>query len=371
MMPESQSADLDTEAISNGAGSGQFVVEPFCGSNDSLQSFVVSTWSEAYAGKMTFPVWSKDYFDWQFAARNGEPDRRLAVYDDGRLVAALLGTPANFKTDSMAFHGAHWSWLSVARSHRGYGLATLLDEARVELEKKAGSDLIVSYRFTGSKHSLAEQPSNRFPLKKFHSRIGFWARPLDGKRLQKWNPDRVEGFLSRLTAPLLPAVNVAAGAGIRSFERDDLDDCLKVTEQHSRNSALCIDWDGSTLLHQLNGSAVPQTIVAVHDGHVRGFLNFHLLPFQGATLEPVAIIDMICVSLLPAGIQSALLKQALQLMRDQGAILALKTRCGDVPSSLLFRAGFIPRLPDSTLVLQWTQSVQNIPRNRPLHLLWR
>lgn len=371
MMPESQSAAPDTEAISNGAGSGHFIVEPFSGSNDALQSFVVSTWSEAYAGKMTFPVWSKDYFDWQFAVRDGEPDRRLAVYDDGQLVAALLGTPARFKTDSTAFHGAHWSWLSVARSHRGHGLATLLDKARVELEKTTGSDLIVSYRFTGSRYSLAEQPSNRFPLKKFHRRIGFWARPLDGKRLQKWNPDRVEGFLSRLTTPMLPSVHVAAKGSIRPFERDDLDDGLEVTRQQSRNSALCIDWDGPTLLHQLDGSEVPQTIVAVHDGQVRGFVNFHLLPFQGATLEPVAVIDMICVSLLPARLQSALIKQSLRSMRDQGAILALKTRCGDAPSSILLRTGFIPRLPDSALVLQWTQNVQDISRNRPLHLLWR
>lgn len=351
--------------------SGKLSVETWSESNEALQSFVVDTWSQAYAGKMSFPVWSKDYFDWQFARQDAQPDRRLVVCDSGRIVAALLGTPAGFRTPDRQFRGAHWSWLSVAGSHRGQGLATLLDEARVSLERKAGSELIVSYRFTGSKHSLAEQPSKRFPLKRFHGRVGFWARPLDGRRLQKWNTDPTEGFLSRIATPLLPAIRTSESGNIRDFEPDDLADCLESARQQFQDTALSIDWDAPSLMHQLCGNGVPQTIVSEHDGQVRGFINFHLLPFQGRTLEQVGVIDIICARRLPAGAQLALLKRALGVMREQGAILALKIRSGDAPVSLLLRSGFMPRLPDSSLVLQWTQTVQDIPGGRPLHLLWR
>ena len=74
---------------------------------------------------------------------------------------------------------------------------------------------------------------------------------------------------------------------------------------------------------------------------------------------------------MPARRQAALLTSALGLMREQGAILALKLRSGDVSSALMLATGFTPRLPDSNLVLQWTQSVRPMPRHKPIHLLWR
>jgi len=349
----------------------RFVVEPYTGPNEPLQEFVVSTWSDAYSGRMSFPVWSKEYFDWQFAPRDDEPNRRLVVYDGDQMVAALLGTPTAFRTPSTSFRGAHWSWLSVAESHRGFRLATLLDEARVALERSVNSELVVSYRFTGSKHSLAEQPSSRFPLKKFHSRVGFWARPLDGKKLHGWNLDRTEGFLSRVVTPLLPSVHCLKYEEIRRFDLADLADCLDTVQQEFDHHTLTIDWNDQSLKHQLAGSPATQTVVCEHAGFVRGLINFHILPFDGATREPVGIIDMICVKLLPARMQVALLRSALRLMQEQGAVLALKVRCRDISVPLMFRTGFMPRLPDSSLVLQWTQHVQEIPQHRPMHLLWR
>ena len=372
-MPNQDDASTEMPATEQAASvsPSRFAVEPFRGTNGELQAFIEQTWSKAYMGTMSFPIWSTEYFDWQLSPRDGEPDRRLAVYDNDRVVAVLVGVPATFCTPSATFRGAHWSWLSVAASHRGCGLATLLDEARVQLEHEAGSELIVSYRFIGSKHSLAEKPSARFPLKVFHSRLGFWARPLDGRRLQGWNLDRTEGFLSRLVSPCLPAANLSQTGSVRMMKTSDLDDCKAVAERHFNDTALADRWDERVLEHQLAGSPVAQTVVVEHDGKVQGFVNYHVLPFAGRNREPVAIVDMICAKLLPARLQSQLLKGALATMRDQGAILALKLRCGDVSPTLLFRSGFLPRLADSSLVLQWTQSVREIPRHQPLHLLWR
>ena len=346
-------------------------VKPCKASNSELQAFIQATWEQAYSGRMSFPIWTTEYFNWQLKPRPGGPERRLVAYDNDKLVAALLGRPATFEIDGNKIKGAHWSWLSVVESYRGRGLAKSLDEARVQVEREAGSDLIVSYRFTGSKHSLAERPSKRNPLKDFSRRLGFWARPLDPARLRRWNLNRIEGFMGQIVAPLLPKTVSLPHDGIRIFERDDLQECVQLSDKQFENCVLRIQWNEWTLEHQLAGSPLSQTVVAEWNGEVRGFVNFHVLPFEGATREPMAVIDLICVNQLPRHLQKTLMLSALALMRQQGAILALKLRSGDISAKLMLSTGFIPRLPDSSLVLQWTHQKLSIPKNQPIHLLWR
>lgn len=349
-------------------------VRPYKATSEQLQTFVEDTWTEAYRGRMAFPVWTAEYFDWIRSASNAS-NRCLGVYDQQKLVAVLLGLQSKFQTPNSGFSGGHWSWLSVAKSHRGRGLAKRLDATRVDLEKAARSDLIVSYRFVGSRYSLAERESHLFPLKKFHQRLGFWARPLDGDRLHQWTINRAEGLLSRLVMPVLPAVNWtgsnSGSNGIRLFHHGDLADCARAAATQFRGCVLKVRWDKSSLRQQLMGSPISQTVVAEHQGRVQGFINFHILPFQARTRELVAVVDLICVNQLPARQQRALIRNALGLMRDQGAILALKIRCGDVSAPLMLATNFTPRWPDSSLVLQWTRSVQRIPKRRPIHVLWR
>ncbi len=349
-------------------------VRPCTATSEQLQTFVEDTWTEAYRGRMAFPVWTAEYFDW-IRASSDASNRCLCVYDQRELVAVLLGVQSRFQTPHSGFSGGHWSWLSVAKSHRGRGLAKRLDATRVDLEKAARSDLIVSYRFVGSRYSLAERESRLFPLKKFHQRLGFWARPLDGHRLHQWTINRAEGLLSRLVMPVLPSVKWTGanggGNGIRLFHHGDLADCVQAAATQFRDCVLKVRWDKSSLRQQLTGSAISQTVVAEHQGRVQGFINFHILPFQARTRELVAVVDLICVNQLPARQQRALIKNALGLMRDQGAILALKIRCGDVSAPLMLATNFTPRWPDSSLVLQWTRSVQRIPKRRPIHVLWR
>lgn len=344
-------------------------VEPFRGSSQELADFICGVWQRDYARRMAFPIWSRDFFDWQLSFGDGQPDRRLAVYDKDRLAAVLIGFPMSVRADSRTFKGANWSWLSVAQEYRGFGLAKLLDAARVEVERDAESDLIVSYRFNGSKHSLAERPSSQTTLKRFHCRLGLWARPLDGKRLQRWNVSAAEGILGRMWTPVLPKPENSNQ--VRSYEVEDLPSCLEITQRQFKGFGISVDWTPTSLQHQLAGHSMAQTIVAEEGGEVRGFINFHVLPFQGKTRELVGVIDLICVGQLSYGRRSKLMSCALRSMQDQGAILALKLRSGDVGRSFMLRIGFTPRLPDSSLVLQWTQHPRTVPGNKPTHLLWR
>ena len=349
-------------------------VTPFGGTTDELQKLMERVWSEAYAGKMAFPVWTSSYLDWQFAPVDDQPNRQLAVYDQDTLVAVLMGTPFRFRVDDRVVNGAHWSWLTVDSKCRGSGLATMLDEARVKLEQQSNADLIVSYRFTGSKHSLAEKPNDRFPLKRFARRLGFWVRALDLRKLQAWNINSTEAFFSGLAAPFVPEIRSVSRSGCRLVNMPDdnqLEECMALLGRRQTKYALAIEWNLKSLRRQLCGSSVSQTVVAEVDGRVMGFVNFHILPFQGRTRELIGIIDLMVLHELPSSMQRAVIKTTLASMRQQGAILAMKLRCGDEPTTSMFLTGFIPRLPDSSLVLQWTQQVCEINQRGPIHLLWR
>lgn len=365
-------------------------VRLFTGDSSDLQRFVQQAWSDAYLGKMAFPIWSADYFDWQFGGQQN-PNRRLAAYLDDRLVGVLAGRAAEFRIaeDQTAAEnllcGAHYSWLSVSSAHRGHRIAPLLDEARIAREQSLDSDLVVSYRFHGSKHSLAERSVNDRkrvgstakstlagpPLKQFNRRIGFWARPLNPTALRKWNHNRMEGWMAQLAAPVLPKVRSCQLPDIRDFRSEDLAACHKLVNDHQTQFAICNHWSEVRLHWQLNGHQITQTIVAEQQGEVAGFLNFHLLPFQGRTQESVGIFDLCCCHRLSAKRQKQLMTEALFRMKQQGAVLALNSRTGDVSSLLMLRTGFSPRPPDSALVFQWMNAPMQISSSDPVQLLWR
>lgn len=383
--------DLADPTINKVADS-KITVRPFTGSNLDFQAFVNTAWSDAYADKMSFPVWSVDYFDWQFGGPQN-PNRRLAAYAGDRLVGVLAGRSAQFQTGQSVTDGqsanstepitaAHYSWLSVSSSHRGHRIAPLLDEARVAHEQSLNSSLVVSYRFHGSKHSLAERPTSlhkadsvttnpHSTTKQFNRRIGFWARPLNPTALRKWNHNRIEGWMAQLAAPLLPKVRHSQSADIRSFRTEDLAACHRLITQQQAKFAISNSWTEDSLLWQLNGHQISQTIVAEHQGVVSGFINFHVLPFQGRSRQLVGIIDLCYCDQLTPKQQRQLVNEALHRMKQQEAILALKSRTADVSSMLMLRTGFSPRPADSALVFQWMQQPQVISTSGPVQLLWR
>lgn len=341
----------------------------YSGPNTDLMQFVQSTWESDYRGKVTFPLWSADYFDWQFHQDLGA-NRRLCVRDAGALVGVLMGSPCRFRLGAAVLHGAHYSWLSVARSHRGRGLATTLDATRMQHEQQHAGDVIVSFRFTGSRHSLAERPDRQSP--KFQRPIGLWARPLSGSGLRRWNTSRAEGWLAWAGTPLTRSIRFPeSSACLRPYQHLDLGQCLNIVTARNDRFAFTVDWDETLLQHQLGGSPVGQTLVWERQGVVRGFINFHVLPFCGRTVEPVAIIDMIEIDQLTPRDQSEFLRRCLQVMQQQGAIVALKLRCGDVSSRTMLLNGFTPRLRDSHLVLQTTAAPIRLPSRKPVRLLWR
>jgi len=355
--------------------SSMFEVRPYDGTAEELSRFVVGTWRGDYAGKMAFPLWSADYLRWQLRLDDSSArHHQLAAYTGGKLVGALLGLPSSFRTAAGVVSGQHGSWLSIDPAFRGQGMVGELTRERFRQQQEHGAGLIVGYRFVGSKHSLAERPNPKKPdpTRAFHGKLGFWARVLDATRAAAWNVSPLESALTRIGGPFTPNPPAKSFEGIRPFAASDLTGCLAVLYRQAREKSLSVEWTESDLRHHLTGSPLSQTFVAESPaGEIRGLVNFHILPFLARTEEPVAVIDIIAQGELSWLDGDRLLNAALHRMREQGAILALKLRCGDAPWGTMLRTHFVPRLPDSYLVLQWTDAVQSLPRGSALHLLWR
>jgi len=353
-------------------------IRTYDGTIDDLVDFVNQVWSQAYANKMTFPYWNRAFFEWQFRS-SVQADRRnlIAAYDGTQLAGVLLGTSYPFRSTNglrgnSHCQGSQWSWLSIPDQFHGRGIAKMLDEERITRQRSNGSKLIVSFRYIGSRHSRAERPHRDSRDNKFNRKIGFWARVIDPSRFARWHWQALDGWLSQLAAPLMriPAES-SSDPQVRSFVESDLSQCVELCTAAHLPLALTIAWDHDSLRHQLCGSEVVQTLILEEQGAVTGFINFHLLPFHARTVEPVAIIDLIVINRAsPAG-RLKLLNSALSRMQNQGAVLALKLRSGDLPAWPLWRTHFIPKPADSLLVLQGIEQPIDVPKSAAIHVLWR
>lgn len=350
-------------------------VRPYEGSAEDLSNFVTATWRRDYAGQMAFPLWSAEYLRWQL--RLGEERFRkyqVAAYDGTRLVGTLLAAPCAFQTPEGRVAGAHGSWLAVDPEYRGQKIVGRMAEERVRRMAEDGGRLVVSYRFFGSKHSLAERPPTDKVDggKTFIGKRGFWARVLDTPRAARWNVLGWESILTRVGGPFTPHPRVTEAKGvIRPARDEDIPRCVELMRKMTAGMSVAVAWDEELLRHQLLGSPVAQTLVTETEGTVRGFVNFHVLPFLGRTEEPVGIIDILCLEAVTSRDCNPLVNAALAAMREQGGVLALKIGCGDAPWGTLLWTHFVPRLPDSYLVFQWPQAPIGGSLSGPMHLLWR
>ncbi len=349
------------------------IIETYSGTPEELADFVGLVWTSSYAGKMTFPKWTPDYFRWQLRLIGSQrPQNLLAAYEGTALVGVLLGTDYSFRTPMGVLPGSLWSWLSIHPDHRGKGIAKALDDERVRRQRANGSRLIVSYRYVGSKHSQAERPHTNSFQKRFHAKLGFWARVLDPARFARWHYSRVEGFLARLTGPLAPHLRTDPNeTKIREFVNQDLDACLTLMQESQPVAAWGVDWDRASLAQHLCGSEVSQTLILLDNERISGLINFHVLPFQARTIEKVGVIDLMTFRDISSSGRIRLIRTVLSRMVEQNVILALKLRCGDTSAWPMLRTGFVPQPAESFLVLQWTGDPVEIPARSKAHLLWR
>jgi GNAT superfamily N-acetyltransferase len=349
-------------------------IDNYRGDWTELAAFINDVWSQSYADRMTWPLRTPDYLEWQLGPDTSR-SRLLAAYDGERLAGVLAGFGTRIRFDGQSLPAAQWSWLSVHPDYRGQRIAPALDAERQRRERERGTELIVSFRYTGSRVSQAERPNSQTPGKQFARRTGLWARVLAPDRFAAWHFNRWEGRLARWTRGLSPRIPSALPAGLRAYQPTDLAACVRIVADATAHCVLATEWTPEHLARQLSGATVANTIVAVENGEPAGLINFHIQPYSARTIAPIGMIDLLaCRTTASTSLYRVLVSAALGELRKAGAILALKLRAGDVPSWPLIRNGFVPQPRDSHLVLHWLNApapLPTLPVSAPLHLLWR
>lgn len=350
-------------------------LRPFEGTGKDLESFIVRVWRETYGGKMPVPLWTAEYFDWQFGLRDGcSRDHLIAAYDGNRLVGTSLAMLFQLRIGDMVYPAALSSWLSVDPEYRRQGIASSIMTEQYRIQREQGLPVRIAYTYSGSRFSLgpAFWQSKRKAIPNTSYRAGFWVRVLDGPRVAAWNINRMEGRLTRLLAGWQPAPRAGRSTvNIRPYRSVDLSACIDLIHTTLDRTDFGILWDEKSLDRHLSGGGVGRCLVAERNGVTVGFVSFHCLPFLGRTEEVVGLMDLVSLESMTGPEQASLLDSCLLEMKASGTIMAVKLRTGDHPVIPFVRCGFLPRMPDFDVRLLWMIGRGSLPIIRRLHLLWR
>jgi ribosomal protein S18 acetylase RimI-like enzyme len=349
-------------------------IRTFAGTPQELHEFVVSVWKESYDGQMAFPQWTAEYLDWQLDLGPGSSrDFVIAAYDGGRITGVLLACPFDFQTNAGVRGGILSSWLSIDPSFRGQGLVGRLKAEQARRLTERGGGLVFAYRYIGSRHSLSKPPTDAdMQTGEWSTRkVGFWVRVLDARRAIAWYVDRANRVMTRLGSPFLLAPSAPkSSAVIRDYEPQDLPACLELVTSANAGRAFSIKWNTENLSRHCRGG-FGRCLVAERDGQVRGFVTFHVLPFQGRTVEPVGIIDVIAIDQLSGRERRAMIGSVLRRIAADGGILALRHWTGDAPVGAMLISGFIPLPRDSYEALRVIDGSPRVDLSGKQQILWR
>jgi GNAT superfamily N-acetyltransferase len=347
-------------------------IRTFEGTPRELEAFVSSVWTGSYAGRMAFPLWSADYLDWQLDLGSSR-DFAVAAYDGERLAGVILACSFDFRTPTGVRGGILSSWLSIDPAYRGQGLVGRLKAEQARRLAERGGSYVFAYRYVGSRHSLSKPPTDA----DMHSgewttrKVGFWVRILDSRRAVAWSVDRASRVMTRLGSPFVLAPRVPkSSVNIRAYEPRDLTACLEVITWPNLGKSFAIEWTVERLGRHCGG-AFGQCLVAERDGEVRGFISFHVLPFQGRTVERVGIVDIIAIDRLSGRERRAMIGSVLQHISADGGVLALKLWTGDAPVGAMLMSGFVPLSRDSYEALRVIDQSPQVALRGRQQILWR
>lgn len=351
-------------------------VRTYDGDAQKLSQFVVKNWLATYLNKVTVPDWSPDYFDWQMTGTD-YPDRHflLSAWKGTQLVGTTLAMPFPLWLNGHQVDAVQGSWFAVDPEFRRQGIGLKLSSEMNRRQKERNLYGRLGYMFEDSKQSLGPkfwksgQTNTQFIRKMY-----LWARVLNGNAVCQWTNKAVDKFLLNMLPSMIYNVgNPPSESSVRDFKKEDLESCQELINQQAKKTDLAILWTSNRLLQQLNFPGITQTLVMEREGHVVGFLNFHLIGLFLKGRIDSAIIDLFACDQLTSTESNRLLVAALQRMKQLGVDLALMREFAAQPYSSLLKARFIPQFSDSRLMLNRSSTQQEpvLKQSRKIQILWR
>lgn len=345
-------------------------VRTFDGDATAAAAFTQRVWSDRYRLKIPVIEWSAPYFEWQLLRdRPGARDFLVAAYDGSRLVGTLFAEAFPFQLRGTPIDATMGSWLSVDPEYRRHGIARKLADEQARRHRARGARFMLGYGVAGT-------DGPRFWLSRGDTQalqaVGFWIRLLDQRRVAEWAPSLRDRLAARVLGPFAGGIPAAErSAGIRRFAARDLDACLELVRTVEQSADLGCRWTRERLAHQLTPGPLVRTWVAEREGVVRGLVNYYVISMTGRTTMPVAVIDLVAFGALPRQARRDLLDVALAAMAAEGAGLAMVLRLACFSGSDLRRAGFVPTLRDSRVLLTVRDPDLPVDGVGGLHVLWR
>jgi predicted N-acetyltransferase YhbS len=353
-------------------------IRPFDSAPEEMASFLRGVWLDAGQGRVLTPLWSREYLDWQFFDNpHAERDYMLAAYDRGRMVGAFLAVDGCFRAGHCTFRGSWGSWLTVAPEYRGQFLAPQLVAAMCERHAARGSRLITGYGYpslAGMSIEFWRAFARAWPdVVSIGPAIAIWVRILDAKAVIRASYSWVDTVMYGALAGLA-SWSRADGThpSVRPARPEDVPACLDMLEDAAGSLPFSFVWQAPRLAHQLCYGTVAQSLVAIHDGTVVAWINFHQLQLNGRQRVPIGVIDHFVVR--PPHIMrygAALLRAALVKMRARGDAAAIILNLPLWPRSSLIRCGFVPLHLGYRRIAVWPDPKHRYPWSKNAFLLLR
>lgn len=317
-------------------------IRTYQGDGSDLAEFTNRIWRGAVGGKMLFPLWDRDFFQWRLLdPRGGGRDFHIAAYDGDRLVGCVLAEPMTFDVQGQRKQATLSSWLTVDKQMKVPRLATrMLAELRRRHQER---EMAFSMGYTGTAaRDFWAGVSARSPGElQFLDRITFWSRPFDAAAVSASGFSFVERHGPRIVR-LLPTLRQQPRTPVRGFRTGatgDLARCLDWLSAQSTGADVRIAWESERLELKL---AHPRARTLVLDEVERGgFINYYSIRMLGAAEVQVGVIDLFAGT-LDFFQKLALLGAACERMREEGVELAVMMRAASAPPRVMLAAGFIP-----------------------------
>jgi len=349
-------------------------VRSFDGGYDQMSEFVAEMWRKNYEGRMPVPHWTSDFY-----ARDGGPEEIAmdwsgAAYDGSRLVGILPGWPITVQLHGQECLVRTGTGASVDVEYQRQGIGKMLNNWSMDHAREHGVDFTLFFlydrtvKFKGTKFWKARgMPTDLV------CRLGQWARPLNHAAVARWELWRIERCVVRVLAPFQRRVTPPVDAeGIRDYRPEDLPHCETLVRGVGDTMDLARRFDAEGLARHLLFKDVAKTLVVEHEGRVAGMANFCYLEILGRTLERLGLIDLVVFDeALPHARRADLLRAVLHQMKQDGMIAAFMLR-GSKHGSRAFRAaGFLPSLPEYSLMAIRNRQESPVENVRSVMQLWR
>jgi hypothetical protein len=323
----------------------------FRGDAQEAAEFTQRIWLSRFRGRLTVPVWTAEFLDWQLFSDPSDQPYLVAAYRAGKLVGCVFSRPVRFRLRGVELDGGMSSWLTAdPRAGRGVGRGMVLETLKRMQERSCR--FMMAFGLQGPRSNGATFLAGFSE----HTILGrgnyLWARPIDVAALARDEPSAQARFGAGLLASISrrsplrdPIPARSPWPGLSRYSAADLDDCLTLMNRATSSVELGYCWQPQQLARQLSYADVPTTLVSRSGASVDGLVNYYPIELQGKGRLRAAFIDHCVTAHGNLRTEVRLLRAALGDLRSRGVQVVLTSRLSGVRRPALALCGFVPVTP--------------------------